>query len=299
MKVLSKKEYSHIISWMPSGKSFRIHKPKLFADEILPVHFKSAKISSFTRKLHRWKFVRHYRGDEAGAFYHENFRKNRIDLVEKMTCYKEPQKPNPDGKTSKLSLSTSTAKSSRSPARPAPNKIPARAAVQQIQAPDIMGPALLQRNAPPPGSFNLPTASLLNSAASVQAMQSTPNASDINAAIEQEVARRLQERINAAAVSRQAMALLQLNQARAQVLPSLAFRQQPMPLPSPSFANASTLYQPNNSMNLNPIVLALLAQELAAKEKAAFKPQPQEAPYMRRHGRGSLPPTNIQGAKTA
>jgi hypothetical protein len=296
LKVLSNKEYSHIISWMPSGKSFRIHKPKLFADEILPVHFKSAKISSFTRKLHRWKFARHHRGDEAGAFYHENFQKNRIDLVEKMTCYKEPQNPNPASKACKPSLTTSAATSSRSPARPVRNKIPAQAVVQQLQVSDIMGP-VMQGNAPL--GFNLPTSSSLNSAAAVRALQSTPNASDINAAIEQEVSRRLQERINAAAVSRQAMALMQLNQARAQVLPPLAFRQQQMPLSSPSFANASPLYQPNNSMNLNPVVLALLAQELAAKEKAAFKPHPQEAPYVRRHGRGSLPPTNIEGAKTA
>ena len=88
MKVLSDRRFSHIITWMPSGKSFTIVKPKAFVAEILPGHFKSAKYSSFTRKLHRWGFMRHYRGDESGAFYHEEFQRGRLDLVEKMTCHK-------------------------------------------------------------------------------------------------------------------------------------------------------------------------------------------------------------------
>lgn len=87
MKVLSNKKYSHIISWMPSGKSFMIHKPKLFAVQVLPFEFKQAKHSSFTRKLHRWGFMRHYRGDEAGAFFHKDFQAGRLDLAEKMSCY--------------------------------------------------------------------------------------------------------------------------------------------------------------------------------------------------------------------
>mmetsp|Transcript_26295 Transcript_26295/g.73446 ORF Transcript_26295/g.73446 Transcript_26295/m.73446 type:complete len:428 (+) Transcript_26295:807-2090(+) len=93
MKVLSNPNFKHIITWMPSGRSFTILKPKDFVAEILPEHFKSAKYSSFTRKLHRWGFMRHYRGEEAGAFYHKDFQKDNLDLVEKMTCHKgEPSK---------------------------------------------------------------------------------------------------------------------------------------------------------------------------------------------------------------
>ena len=92
MKVLSDKNNAHIITWMPSGKSFSILKPKLFVAEILPDAFKTAKYSSFTRKLHRWGFMRHYRGEEAGAFYHKDFQRGRLELVEQMTCHKaEPQ----------------------------------------------------------------------------------------------------------------------------------------------------------------------------------------------------------------
>ena len=91
MKVLSDPQFSHIIEWLPSGKSFVIHKPKVFATDVLPTHFKSAKYSSFTRKLHRWGFVRHFRGGESGAFYHADFAKGRLDLAEAMTCC--PQQP--------------------------------------------------------------------------------------------------------------------------------------------------------------------------------------------------------------
>ena len=92
MKVLSNKEYRDIITWMPSGESFSIIKPKQFVSDVLPEFFKSAKYSSFTRKLHRWGFMRHYRGEEAGAFYHKDFKKDRLDLVEQMSCHKVDMK---------------------------------------------------------------------------------------------------------------------------------------------------------------------------------------------------------------
>lgn len=89
MKVLSQKEYTEIITWLPDGKSFTIIRPKAFVAEILPDFFKSAKYSSFTRKLHRWGFQRHLRGEDAGAFFHKHFIRGRLDLVERMTCHKD------------------------------------------------------------------------------------------------------------------------------------------------------------------------------------------------------------------
>jgi HSF-type DNA-binding len=82
MQVLSDEEYSHIISWMPNGKSFVILRPKAFVTEVLPSNFKSAQYASFTRKLTRWGFVRCEEG--TGEFHHPKFRKGRFDLVEKM-----------------------------------------------------------------------------------------------------------------------------------------------------------------------------------------------------------------------
>jgi hypothetical protein len=86
MKVLSCKEYAHIIAWTPSGLTFDILKPRAFTKEVLPVHFKTAKYSSFIRKLHRWGFAKHYRDhrEETGTFCHKNFQSGRLDLAETM-----------------------------------------------------------------------------------------------------------------------------------------------------------------------------------------------------------------------
>ena len=93
MKVLSNKKYSHLISWTESGEAFMIHKPKKFASEVLPKEFKQAKHASFTRKLHRWGFLRHHGGEEEGAFFHKDFQRGRLDLAEKMSCYGDKQAP--------------------------------------------------------------------------------------------------------------------------------------------------------------------------------------------------------------
>lgn len=84
MKVLSTEEYSHVITWMPGGRSFVVIRPKAFVADILPKHFKSAQFASFTRKLARWGFSRCE--DGTGEFYHPQFRRGRIDLAERMTC---------------------------------------------------------------------------------------------------------------------------------------------------------------------------------------------------------------------
>ncbi|KAL7535852.1 hypothetical protein ACHAXR_007799 [Thalassiosira sp. AJA248-18] len=50
---------SHVVSWLPSGKSFVIHDPDQFLTLVLPKFFKSSKntkIRSFYRKLNRWGF---------------------------------------------------------------------------------------------------------------------------------------------------------------------------------------------------------------------------------------------------
>ena len=41
-----------IISWLPSGKAFKIHKPKEFADAIMPQYFNQTKYRSFQRQLY-------------------------------------------------------------------------------------------------------------------------------------------------------------------------------------------------------------------------------------------------------
>jgi hypothetical protein len=165
MKVLSKKEFTGIITWMPSGKSFNIINSKRFTAEILPEYFKTAKYSSFTRKLHRWGFVRHYRGDDAGAFFHKDFHQGRFDMVEQMTCYKQE----PPKQTMALPVAT-------------------KPAAAPMRMPRAMAPIV---RAQPAASLAPPSAPSASSS--------------LNAAIEQEVSRRVQERIDQAALRRYAI----------------------------------------------------------------------------------------------
>jgi len=138
MKVLSNKEYSHVIAWMPSGKSFTIRKPKLFAALVLPQEFKQAKQSSFTRKLHRWGFMRHYRGCDAGAYFHKDFQKGRLDLAERMTCF--------TGKatTSETLSASATQKQKQRPKRPSKSKAAKPVAAAKLR------PSTAPRSAPAP-----------------------------------------------------------------------------------------------------------------------------------------------------
>ncbi|EEC43424.1 predicted protein [Phaeodactylum tricornutum CCAP 1055/1] len=178
MKVLSTKEFSEIIGWLPSGKSFSIIKPKVFTVEILPTYFKSAKYSSFTRKLHRWGFMRHYRGPEAGAFYHKDFQKGRLDLVEQMTCHKiEPPKS-----------SVTKAKQVR---KSVPRDTIANAVGRSPRSIDMHS---------------------LARGPSMQSASFPPHPMDADLAIELEVARRLRQRMDAAAYNQQALLAMQQQQ---------------------------------------------------------------------------------------
>ena len=74
-----------MISWLPHGNGFIIHKKKAFANEILPKHFKASKFTSFTRKLNRWGFSRAPRGPETGAYFHKMFNRDKPEMVLQMT----------------------------------------------------------------------------------------------------------------------------------------------------------------------------------------------------------------------
>jgi hypothetical protein len=262
MKVLSTKEFREIITWMPSGKSFSIVKPKSFVADILPDHFKSAKFSSFTRKLHRWGFMRHYRGEEAGAFYHKDFQRDRLDLVEKMTCHKaEPVKVTPVRKTVEKRIPVTATQS-------VAQTIVQRQSVQQpipmVQNPEIVAKLQQQQQ-----QLKLP-----------EIRQPSLNAAErLNAAIELEVTRRLEERIQAAAVSRHALALMQ--------------QQINTPLQRPIQWNAAARLS-----GLQAQLLAMHQQKQQRNMDASCFSYGTFA-RMDTQGLDELPPTNIQGAKTA
>ena len=58
---------------MPHGRSFRIHKPKDFAQDIMPKYFHMNSFSSFQRQLNLYDFQRITEGPERDAYYHELF----------------------------------------------------------------------------------------------------------------------------------------------------------------------------------------------------------------------------------
>jgi len=71
-----------IISWLPSGNAFKIHKPKEFADVVMPQYFNQTKYRSFQRQLYIYGFdrVKDKSSDEYGAYFHELFIRGSSDL---------------------------------------------------------------------------------------------------------------------------------------------------------------------------------------------------------------------------
>ena len=65
--------HAHVISWLPHGRAFAIHKPKDFIATIMPHYFQQTKITSFQRQLNLYGFQRLTRGRDNGGYYHEHF----------------------------------------------------------------------------------------------------------------------------------------------------------------------------------------------------------------------------------
>lgn len=62
-----------IVSWMPSGKSFKVHKRDAFSKEILPLYFRHSNFKSFQRNLSIYQFTRIWSGTERGSYQHAHF----------------------------------------------------------------------------------------------------------------------------------------------------------------------------------------------------------------------------------
>lgn len=84
--------YSHIISWMPDGKSFKIHVDptssceKSKEDEeaivaILKKTFNQTRYKSFLRQIQLYGFQRVYKGPQKGECSHELFVRGQRDLL--------------------------------------------------------------------------------------------------------------------------------------------------------------------------------------------------------------------------
>lgn len=82
--ILSRPEYSHIVSWMPHGRSWKVLKSDAFEAEVLPKYFEYANYHSFNRLINAWSFRRVRFGPDRGSYYHELFLRGLPHLCKHM-----------------------------------------------------------------------------------------------------------------------------------------------------------------------------------------------------------------------
>jgi hypothetical protein len=75
---------SHIISFTPNGKAFKIHNPEAFMKDVAPHYFDQTHFTSFVRQLNLYGFDRVSHGHERGAFIHPNFLRGRELLASRI-----------------------------------------------------------------------------------------------------------------------------------------------------------------------------------------------------------------------
>jgi hypothetical protein len=82
-----------IVSWLPDGKAFKVHKVSTFVSEILPSYFKQTKYKSFQRQLNLWGFERLTSlGTEKGAYCHIHFLRDQPSLCRRLTRQRAAKK---------------------------------------------------------------------------------------------------------------------------------------------------------------------------------------------------------------
>jgi hypothetical protein len=83
-----------IVSWMPDGKSFKVHNKDKFSKSILPSTFGTNVYKSYQRNLHFWGFQNIRKGPSKGVCSHPSFVKDRPDLLAQMRRVRAPSKAN-------------------------------------------------------------------------------------------------------------------------------------------------------------------------------------------------------------
>jgi len=88
MDILSLEITSHIITWLPHGKSFIFLDQDQFAQDLIPSYFGKCQFASFLRKLYRWGFRQIVKGPDAGSYFHPLFQRDNRPLCKFLTCNK-------------------------------------------------------------------------------------------------------------------------------------------------------------------------------------------------------------------
>mmetsp|Transcript_21423 Transcript_21423/g.32753 ORF Transcript_21423/g.32753 Transcript_21423/m.32753 type:complete len:268 (-) Transcript_21423:261-1064(-) len=78
--LLNQPQLSHVITWMPHGRSWKVLKPRIFETAVLPVFFESDNYHSFNRVINAWSFRRKSTGPDRGSYFHELFLRGKPHL---------------------------------------------------------------------------------------------------------------------------------------------------------------------------------------------------------------------------
>eukprot|EP00980_Cylindrotheca_fusiformis_P017091 scaffold5247_cov130-Cylindrotheca_fusiformis.AAC.10 len=79
----------HIVSWVDSGRAFKVHDLDEFVGKVIPFYFRQSKWKSFQRQLYFYGYTR----TKAGAYQHPKFVKGRkaLSLSMKPTKIRQTQ----------------------------------------------------------------------------------------------------------------------------------------------------------------------------------------------------------------
>lgn len=93
--------YSHVISWIPHGRAFKVHNERDFVKTILPMFTNKTAFSSFQGALERYGFKQIGKGPDKGAWFHPLFVrdlpllcKGKTSLQMKASAWKNDSTPN-------------------------------------------------------------------------------------------------------------------------------------------------------------------------------------------------------------
>jgi len=68
LEMASEEGFDEIVSWLPDGKSFKVHKPAAFVEIVMAKFFQQSKYKSFQRQLNLWGFERLTSGWNKGGY---------------------------------------------------------------------------------------------------------------------------------------------------------------------------------------------------------------------------------------
>ncbi|KAL3927210.1 MAG: hypothetical protein SGBAC_013174 [Bacillariaceae sp.] len=82
--------FQDVVSWQDSGKSFKVHKPQIFQNDIIPKYFKPIKYTSFQRQLSIYGFQRIRTGWNTGGYEHPYFARADSSLCKNIRRHQKP-----------------------------------------------------------------------------------------------------------------------------------------------------------------------------------------------------------------